>query len=151
MTGCGETKPAAAASSAAADPAVPGQPRLLTVPPEQLAHLQVAPVERTTWLTAVHTTGTVDWNANRTTPAITQVSGPIVRTVAEPGDSVAQDRPLLYVTSPDVSNAVAAYRKARNRQDLAQRALARSADLYEHHAIAQKDHESAQADFNDAV
>jgi cobalt-zinc-cadmium efflux system membrane fusion protein len=151
LAGCGETKPAEAAASSAADPAVPGQPRLLTVPPSQLAHLEIVPVERTTWLTAVHTTGTVDWNANRTTPAITQVSGPIVRTLAEPGDTVTQGQPLLYVDSPDVSNAVAVYRKARNRQDLAQRALARSADLYEHHAIAQKDYESAQADFNDAV
>jgi cobalt-zinc-cadmium efflux system membrane fusion protein len=151
LAGCGQTKPAEASASSASDPAVPGQPRLLTVPPGQLAHLQLVPVERTTWLTAVHTTGTVDWNANRTTPAITQVSGPIVRTVAEPGDTVAQDRPLLYVNSPDVSNAVAAYKKARNRQDLARRALARSADLYEHHAIAQKDYESAQADLNDAV
>ena len=151
LAGCGETKPAAAASSTASEPAVPGQARLLTVPPDQLAHLQVAAVRHTTWATAVHTTGTVDWNANRTTPAITQVSGPILRILAETGDTVVQDQPLLYVTSPDVSNAMAASKKARNRKELAQRALARSADLFEHHAIAQKDYESAQADFNDAA
>ena len=147
LTGCGGPKPAAANSSPS--PAT-GQPSLLTVPPEQLAHLKVVAVRKTTWTNTVHTTGTVDWDNDRTTPAITQVSGPIVRIVAEPGNKVAAGQPLLYVNSPDVTNAIATYKHARTHQDLAQRTMARSADLLAHHAIAQKDYEAAESDFNDA-
>jgi cobalt-zinc-cadmium efflux system membrane fusion protein len=57
---------------------------------------------------------------------------------------------LLSVSSPDVTNAIAAYRKARNRLDFETRSLERSKDLLDHRAIAQKDLESVQADFNDA-
>ena len=147
LSGCGGPKPAAASSSPSADT---GRPSLLTVPPDQLAHLKVVAVRKTTWTNTVHTTGTVDWNNDRTTPAITQVSGPIVRIVAEPGNKVAAGQPLLYVNSPDVTNAIATYKHARTHQDLAQRTMARSADLLAHHAIAQKDYEAAESDFNDA-
>jgi cobalt-zinc-cadmium efflux system membrane fusion protein len=148
LAGCGSPKPAAASSSPPADA---GQPGLLTVPQEQLAHLKVTAVRRTTWTNTVHTTGTVDWNNDRTTPAITQVSGPIVRIVAEPGHTVAQGQPLLYVNSPDVTNAIATYTHARIHEDLAKRTLARSADLLAHHAIAEKDYEAAESDSNDAT
>ncbi len=147
LSGCGGPKPVAASSSA---PTETGQPSLLTVPPDQLAHLKVVAVRKTTWTNTVHTTGTVDWNNDRTTPAITQVSGPIVRILAEPGNTVAAGQPLLYVNSPDVTNAIATYKHARIHQDLAQRTLSRSADLLAHHAIAQKDYEAAESDFNDA-
>jgi cobalt-zinc-cadmium efflux system membrane fusion protein len=123
---------------------------LLTVSPAQLEHLKVAAVRKATWTETVHTTGTVDWNANRTTPAITQVSGPVTRIVAEPGQTVTEGQPLLYVNSPDVTNAIATYKHARIHQELAQRTLARQADLLAHHAIAQKDYEGAESDFNDA-
>ncbi len=147
LTGCSGPKPAAASASPSAQT---GQPSLLTVPPDQLPHLKVIAVRKTVWTSTVHTTGTVDWNTDRTTPAITQVSGPIVRIVAEPGNKVAEGQPLLYVNSPDVTNAIATYKHARTHQDLAQRTMARSADLLAHHAIAQKDYEAAESDFNDA-
>jgi cobalt-zinc-cadmium efflux system membrane fusion protein len=145
--GCSGPKPVAAAG---AGPGAAGT-GLLTLSPGQLAHLKIAPVISTNWSIVVRTTGTVDWNSDRTTPAITQVSGPVVRLVADTGDAVKAGQPLLYVSSPDVANAISAYRKARNRQDLTRRVLARSADLLKHGAIAPKDYESAQADFNDAA
>jgi membrane fusion protein, heavy metal efflux system len=70
--------------------------------------------------------------------------------VVDTGAHVKAGDPLLYVASADITNAVAAYRKARNRLDLAQRTLTRSKDLLDHKAISQRDLESAQADFNDA-
>ena len=148
LTACGGPGPAAASSSPSAGSV---QPSLLTVSADQLAHLQVTAVHKVTWASTVRTTGTVDWNANRTTPAITQVSGPVVRILAEPGETVAENQPLLYVNSPDVTNAIATYKHARIHQDLAQRSLSRSADLLAHHAIAQKDYEATESDFNDAV
>jgi cobalt-zinc-cadmium efflux system membrane fusion protein len=99
----------------------------------------------------VRTNGTVDWDGDHTTEAIPQVSGPISRIVADTGAQVNGGDPLLYVASPDISSAMASYRKAKNRLDLAQRTLTRSKDLLDHKAIAPRDFESAQADFNDAA
>lgn len=124
---------------------------MFTVSADQLGHLKIVRVRRETWSFAVRTTGTVDWNADQTTSVIAQVSGPIVRIAAHPGTSVRAGDPLLYVASPDVSNAIANYRKARTRLDLARRTLGRNRDLLEHRAIAEKEVESSQADYEDAA
>jgi cobalt-zinc-cadmium efflux system membrane fusion protein len=63
---------------------------------------------------------------------------------------VKADQALLYVSSPDVANAISTYRKARNHLDYAKRALDRNQDLLDHKVIAQKDFETAQQDYNDA-
>ncbi|MFN7998722.1 MAG: efflux RND transporter periplasmic adaptor subunit [Bryobacteraceae bacterium] len=128
-----------------------GQPGLFTVPPEQISHLKITPVARNTWTITVHTTGTVDWDADRTTQAITQVNGPISRIVVDTGARVAEGDPLLYVSSPDVANAISTYKKARNREELALRVMRRSQEMLDRGAIAVKDFESSRADYNDAV
>jgi cobalt-zinc-cadmium efflux system membrane fusion protein len=156
LAGCSGSKPpeAAAAPPAAPAPAptsANGGATYFTVPPQQLSHLQVVPVTKTTWMTVLHTTGTVDWDNEHTTQAITQVSGPITRILVDTGARVKRGDVLLYVSSPDVSNAVSAYRKAKNRLELAQHNLDRNKDLFEHKAISQRDLESAQADYNDAA
>jgi cobalt-zinc-cadmium efflux system membrane fusion protein len=127
------------------------QQAYFTVPEDQLAHLNVAPVARANWSVSVHTTGTVDWDADNTTQAITQVNGPISRILVDLGSKVRAGEPLLWVSSPDVVNALAAYRKARNRVDLAKRVTERSKGLLDHGAIAQKDYEDTVADYNDAM
>lgn len=127
------------------------QPSLFTVPAEQLPHLRLVPVTRTNWPVTVHTTGTVDWDANHTTQAITQVNGPIARILVDTGSRVAAGDPLLYVASPDIANAISIYKKARNREELARRVIQRSQDLLDRGAIAAKDFQSAQADSNDAA
>ena len=155
LTGCrGSTPQGTAASSPAPPPAAAsGAPvaAYFTVPPEQLSHLQLVTVTQTTWPTILRTTGTVDWDNDHTTQAITQVSGPITRILVDTGTHVKKGDVLLYVSSPDISNAISAYRKAKNRLDLAQHNLDRNKDLLEHKAISQRDLESAQADYNDAA
>jgi cobalt-zinc-cadmium efflux system membrane fusion protein len=116
-----------------------------------LSHLKIVRVEQATWTTTIRTTGTVDWDNDHTTQAITQVSGPITRIVADTGTRVKAGDPLLYVASADVANAISSYRKARNRFTLAQTSLDRNKDLFEHKALSQRDMESAQADYNDAA
>jgi len=144
--GCGvSNKPEGSASQDQ-----PVQPKLLTVSKEQIAHLTILPVRTATWSITVHTTGTVDWDADHTTQAITQVNGPISRILVDYGSRASAGAPLLYVSSPDMANATSTYRKARNREELARRALDRSKVLLEHGAIAEKDLENAQADYNDA-
>ncbi len=108
-------------------------------------------MRKVTWATTVRTTGTVNWNANLTTPAITQVNGPVARIVAETGATVAEGQPLLYVNSPDVTNALATYKHARIHQELAQRTLTRTSTLLAHGVVAQKDYEAAESDLNDAI
>ena len=137
------------AAGSAADSG-PAQPGLFAASPEQRARLQVVPVRRASWTVDVHTTGTVDWDADRTTQAITQVNGPISRILVDLGSRVSAGDPLLYVYSPDVTNAIATYRKARNRESLAQRVVARNRELLERGALAGKDLESSEADYNDA-
>ena len=127
------------------------QEAYFTVPEDQLAHLHVAPVERANWNISVHTTGTVDWDADQTTQAITQVNGPVSRILVDLGSKVRAGEPLLWVSSPDVVNALATYRKARNRVDLAKRVTERSKGLLDHGAIATKDYEDTVADYNDAM
>jgi len=140
----GGSAPAPAAANAT-------QAGYFVVPAAQLAHVQVVPVARATWTTTLHTTATVDWDNDHTTQAITQVSGPVTRLAVDTGAEVKVGDPLLYVASPDMAGAIAAYRKAKNRMDLAQRTLDRSRDLLEHQAIAQRDMEEVQADYNDAA
>ena len=154
VAACGSRTPESTppAKAAAADPAqgAPSAATYFTVPPEQLAHIGVAQVKEAAFATELRTTGTVDWDNDHTTQAISQVSGPITRIMVDTGVRVKAGQPLLYVASPDISNAFASYRKARNRLDLAKRNLDRSRDLLEHKAIAQRDFEQAQADYNDA-
>jgi cobalt-zinc-cadmium efflux system membrane fusion protein len=139
----GESKPAEQAKSA--------QPGLFTVEADQLSRLKTTQVRTANWAVAVHTTGTVDWDADHTTQAITQVNGPISRILVDLGTPVHKDEPLLYVSSPDVANAVAAYRKARNREAYNKRIVDRMKELLDQGAVAQKDYQSSEADYNDAT
>ena len=157
IAACGRSQEETPASKAAA--AAPPQtsggaqapsPSYFTVPPEQLAHLEIAPVKRTAFTTELRTTGTVDWANDNTTQAITQVSGPITRIVVDFGTQVKTDQPLLYVASPDIAGAFSTYRKAVNHLSLEKQNLDRSKDLLDHKAVAQRDFEQAQADYNDA-
>ena len=137
-------------AAAAAPAAEAGGPAYLTVPKEQLAHIDVAPAHRAPFTTEVKTTGTVDWDNDHTSQAITQVSGPITRILYDTGVHVTAGQPLLYVASPDITGAFSTYRKAQNRLALARQNLDRNKDLLEHKAIAPRDFEQVQADYNDA-
>ncbi len=127
-----------------------GAAALFEAPAAQLAHLRVVTVAEKSWPATVQTTGTVDWDADHTTQVITQVNGPISRLLVDYGAEVKAGDPLLYVSSPDVVNAISAYRKARNREALAKRVLDRMHVMLEHGAVAVKDMEGSEADYNDA-
>jgi cobalt-zinc-cadmium efflux system membrane fusion protein len=120
-------------------------PELFTIPPDQIAHVQVLTVQPTTLTRSLRLTGAVAYNSFRTTPVITQVSGPVSRVVVVPGQKVHQGEPMLYVASPDYSQLRTNYLKARSAYALAQKASARAQDLYEHHAIAEQNLEQAQS------
>ena len=54
------------------------------------------------------------YNSFRTTPVITQVSGPVSRIVVVPGQRVQRGQPMLYVASPDFSQLRTNYLKAKD-------------------------------------
>ena len=120
-------------------------PELFTIPQDQMSHVQVLTVQPTTLSRSLRLTGAVAYNSFRTTPVITQVSGPVSRIVVVPGQNVNQGQPMLYVASPDYSQLRTNYLKAKDAYALAQKANARAQDLYQHHAIAEQNVEQAQS------
>jgi cobalt-zinc-cadmium efflux system membrane fusion protein len=120
-------------------------PELFTIRPEQMSHIQVVTVQPTILARTLRLTGAVAYNGFRTTPVITQVSGPVSRVVVVPGQKVHQGQPMLYVASPDYSQLRTNYLKAKDAYALAQKTYVRSQDLYQHHAIAVKDLEQAES------
>ena len=120
-------------------------PELFAIPPGQMSHVQVLTVQPTTLTRSLRLTGAVAYNSFRTTPVITQVSGPVSRVVVVPGQKVTQGQPMLYVASPDYSQLRTNYLKAKDAYALAQKAYSRAQDLYQHHAIAEQNVEQAES------
>src|SRR5580698_477350 len=142
FAGCGDSgsKTSADSSAKSSDNA-----ELFTIPQEQMAHVQVVTVQPATLPRTLRLTGAVAYNSFRTTPVITQVSGPVSRIVVVPGQKVKQSEPMLYVASPDFSQLRTNFLKARDAYALAQKAFARAQDLYQHHAIAEQNLEQAES------
>jgi cobalt-zinc-cadmium efflux system membrane fusion protein len=143
LAGCEASKSDAPANNNGASD--PNHPELFTLRPEQMSHVQVVTVQPTTLTRTLRLTGAVAYNGFRTTPVITQVSGPVSRVVVVPGEKVQKGQPMLYVASPDYSQLRTNYLKAKDAYSLAQKSFTRSKDLYEHHAIAVKDLEQAES------
>jgi cobalt-zinc-cadmium efflux system membrane fusion protein len=125
-------------------------PQLFTIPQDQMSHVQVVKVEPTTLKRTLRLTGAVAYNAFNTTPVITQVGGPVSRILVVPGEHVKAGQPMLEVSSPDYSQLLDAYLKAADSFHLAEKNYARAQELYQHHAIAERDLEQAESDRNQA-
>jgi cobalt-zinc-cadmium efflux system membrane fusion protein len=124
---------------------ISNNPELFSIPQDQMSHVQVMTVEPTTLTRSLRLTGAVAYNGFRTTPVITQVSGPVSRVVVAPGQKVQQGQPMLYVASPDYSQLRTNYLKAKDASALAQKSYARAQDLYQHKAIAEQALEQAES------
>lgn len=125
-------------------------PKLFSIPEDQMSHVQVVTVQQTKLVRQLRLTGTVAYNAFHTTPVITQVGGPVNRILVVPGQHVAAGQPMLEVSSPDYSQLLATYLKARDSFRVANVNYARAQDLYQHNAIAQRDLLQAQSDRDQA-
>jgi cobalt-zinc-cadmium efflux system membrane fusion protein len=141
--------------SSAGDPGLSGRTgghkaALFSIPADQMSHIQIITITTSTLTRTLRLTGAVAYNGFATTPVITQVGGPVSRIVVAPGQTVVTGQPLLYVASPDFSQLRATYIKAKDAFKLADREYARSRDLYDHHAIAEKDLIAAESARNQA-
>jgi cobalt-zinc-cadmium efflux system membrane fusion protein len=110
----------------------------------------VVTVRPTVLTRTLRLTGAVAYNAFKTTPVITQVGGPVSRILVVPGERVKAGQPMLDVSSPDYSQLLDAYLKAADSFRLADKNYVRAQDLYQHHAIAERDLEQAESDRNQA-
>jgi cobalt-zinc-cadmium efflux system membrane fusion protein len=125
-------------------------PELFTIPPDQMSHVQVVTIEPVKLMRTLRLTGAVAYNAFKTTPVITQIGGPVSRILVVPGEHVRASQPLLEVSSPDYSQLLDTYIKAREGFRVADKNYARAQDLYQHQAIAERDLLQAESDRNQA-
>jgi cobalt-zinc-cadmium efflux system membrane fusion protein len=141
LAGCGRRAEEAAESSTSYTQAAAAgsTAQLFSVPKEQMSHVQVVTVEEGKLDRVLRLSGTVTYNAFETTPVITQVSGPVSRILAVPGQMVRAGQPLAYVNSPDFAQLRSNYLKNLSAYNLAEKNNARARDLYAHHAIAEVD------------
>ena len=123
---------------------------LFSVPQEQMSHVQIVAVEKSRLPRALRLTGSVAYNGFRTTPVFTAIGGPVQEILVSPGQTVHAGQPLLTVSSPDYSVARSAYIKARSAFQLADKNYQRARDLYEHHAIAERDLQQAESERSQA-
>ena len=118
---------------------------LFTVPQDQMAHLQVVSVQKSTLPRVLRLTGAVAYNAFMTTPVFAAIGGPVHELLVAPGETVHQGQPLLTVNSPDYSAARSTYIKARDAYLLADKFFTRAQDLFNHGAIALADFQTAES------
>ncbi|HKN59678.1 MAG TPA: efflux RND transporter periplasmic adaptor subunit [Candidatus Acidoferrales bacterium] len=146
--GAGEKASKMTSFSAAESPEAKAE--IFSLPADQMSHISVVTVEQGKLARTLRLSGAVEYNDFKTTPVITQVGGPVSRVVVAPGEHVRAGQALLYVASPDYSLLRAAYIKARDAFQLANKFYLRAQDLYEHHAISEADLEQAQSTRNQA-
>ena len=153
---CSKTSAAADSSragttseSAAADSPVAGDTsagRIATVPTEQLGRLHIEPVTTTSFRPTIQVTGTVQFDADISTPVLSPISGPVVRILADVGAEVHRGQALALVSSPDFATTVAEFRKAQSAYAQAKRIADQNEQLWKNDAIARRDLEQSQTD-----
>jgi len=119
--------------------------QLFTIPSDQMSHVQLFTVSPSTMTHTLRLTGTVAYNAFKTTPVISQVGGPVSKILVVPGDRVKMNQPMLDVSSPDYAQLLDGYLKAADSYRLADILYKRAQDLYAHEAIAKQDLEQAES------
>jgi cobalt-zinc-cadmium efflux system membrane fusion protein len=146
LAGCSSERGANQMTSYSSSESKADTPGLFTIPQDQMSHVQVVTVEPSKLTRTLRLTGAVAYNAFNTTPVITQVGGPVARILVVPGVRVQRGQPLLEVSSPDYSLLLASYLKAKDAFRVADKNYDRAKDLFEHHAIADRDLLQAESD-----
>ena len=100
VAGCGSRERASQMTSYSSQGAKSETPALFTIPPEQMSHVQVVTVGPTKLTRTLRLTGTVAYNAFKTTPVISQVGGPVSRILIVPGQHVTEGERMLEVEQP---------------------------------------------------
>lgn len=148
--GSGRDEDASKMTSYSSQGSASSVPELFTIPQDQMSHITVVTLQQAKLVRTLRLTGAVAYNAFKTTPVITQIGGPVSRILVVPGQHVRVGEPMLEVTSPDYTQLLDTYLKARDSFHLAQKNYERAQDLYQHNAIAERDLQQAESDQNQA-
>lgn len=150
LAGCSSNQTANEMTSYSSQAPKSATAELFTIPQDQMSHVQVVTLRPSKLTRTLRLTGAVEYNAFKTTPVITQVGGPVSRILVVPGQQVREGEPMLEVASPDYSQLLDTYLKARDTFRVADKNYARAQDLYQHDAIAERDLLQAESDRNQA-
>jgi membrane fusion protein, heavy metal efflux system len=90
-------------------------------------------------------TGRLMWDDDLTVNVFTPVAGRVTSIAGKLGQTVSINSPLAEIDSPDFGQAQADARTAEGNLRLAEKALTRAKELFDHGAAAEKDVENAQA------
>lgn len=118
----------------------------IAVATAQRGQILTTRVEQKMFNPTILTTGTVNFNGDKSTQVIAAISGPVSKLLAQPGDVVTVGQPLATVASPDFAAIVAAYRKAESGFRNAQRIAALDEKLYANDALARSVLDQAKSD-----
>lgn len=145
VAGCGGRR-----AESAAGPQPPPDEIWLTGRQLREAQIATADVAARPIGTQLLTSGRVTFDDLRVAHVFSPVTGRVTRILAEPGTRVKKGAALAIIESPDVGNAFADLGKAEADLVAAAHDVERQKDLYEAHAGAQKDYETAQDNFGKA-
>ncbi len=134
------------AEAPAERPAGGPHPAAFTLAPEQLSKVKVEAVAPASFRRSVETTGTVAFDADRSTQVLAPISGPVARLLVPVGARVRRDQPLAVVASPDFAAAIGAFRKGDASARNARRIADLDQELLKNDAIARREAEQAEAD-----
>jgi cobalt-zinc-cadmium efflux system membrane fusion protein len=99
---------------------------------------------------AIVASGRVTFDDARVTHVFSPVNGRILRVLAQPGERVERAAPLVVMASPDIGQAFSDFVKAKADLAAAQSEFQRQKELFEAHAGAQRDLETAEDNYHKA-
>jgi membrane fusion protein, heavy metal efflux system len=108
------------------------------------AGIRVAPAEEQDLPDAISLAGRLAFDDLRVTHVFSPVTGRVTRVLARPGQRLKKGAPLAAVLSPDVGSAIADLMKAEAELAQAEHQYRRQRELYEAHAGARRDLETAE-------
>ena len=123
---------------------------LITIDSNDVSKFPIATVGQEQAASTLDATGAVFPDISREVPVISLANGRVVDIKARLDDNVKKGQLLMRVQSADVSTAFDAYLKAVNDEQLANKTLIRTNDLFEHGAVSQAMLDEAEDAENDA-
>jgi cobalt-zinc-cadmium efflux system membrane fusion protein len=148
LAGC--TKKEAPPAADASAPKVTGEEVVFAAGSPQLDSLTLETAQPRA-VAVRHQTGRLYWNQDVTAPVFTPVGGRVVAIRADLGANLSAGTPLAEIDSPDFGQALAAARTAAANLIAADKANARTKELFAHGVSAQKDVETAEAAYAAAL
>lgn len=123
---------------------------LITINSNDVPKFPLATAEQVEAASTLTATGAVFPDVSREVPVISLANGRVVDIKARLDDNVKKGQLLLKVQSADASAAFDAYLKAVNDEQLADKSLLRTQDLFQHGAVSQAMLDQATDAENDA-